>query len=400
MSDDDLYRILQVDPDAEPEVIEAAYRALARKLHPDRNARATAQSEMARLNRAHEILSDPPRRALYDQDRLRLVARSAHAPYGEGSAPRRTVRADEEDRRGHWVLAIPLVAAALIGLVLLVAVGPLSDNEIEPTPPTPTAPVRGSRTGPETPTVVAKLGTASTETTPTVDARSATRDRLLAERDEASVEERETDVTGDGASDLMVLSRPAACVEPCTIRAILIIRDDGRSWVIENQVGAEIAATSDSLPGFEVFRPLTLQDDDPCCPTTASATTFRWIGDGFIIDSTYFEAVATEALTEEESVQRFYALLAKNRLLPAYGMFSHRFQQEHPFEAWSADQQSAPSLNLQAATRVSAGVVGVTLATSPAGVTPQAEQRVGGTWTLVQTPRGWRLDQSDIRSQP
>ena len=35
MKINDFYRVLQVDPAAEPEVIRAAYRALARKYHPD-----------------------------------------------------------------------------------------------------------------------------------------------------------------------------------------------------------------------------------------------------------------------------------------------------------------------------------------------------------------------------
>ena len=31
----DLYKVLQVDPEAEHEVVQAAYRRLARKYHPD-----------------------------------------------------------------------------------------------------------------------------------------------------------------------------------------------------------------------------------------------------------------------------------------------------------------------------------------------------------------------------
>ena len=36
-TDDDFYRVLQVDPSADPDVIEAAYKRLARKYHPDHN---------------------------------------------------------------------------------------------------------------------------------------------------------------------------------------------------------------------------------------------------------------------------------------------------------------------------------------------------------------------------
>ena len=48
-SADDLYQVLQVTPDAEPEVIRAAYRALAQKHHPDAGG---TQERMAALNHA------------------------------------------------------------------------------------------------------------------------------------------------------------------------------------------------------------------------------------------------------------------------------------------------------------------------------------------------------------
>jgi len=60
----DHYGILQVRPEASSEVIEAAYKALMKLHHPDRNATAT----MARyLNEAREVLVDPARRAEYDK---------------------------------------------------------------------------------------------------------------------------------------------------------------------------------------------------------------------------------------------------------------------------------------------------------------------------------------------
>ena len=51
----DPYRMLQVIPDAEPEVIQAAYRALARKHHPDVGG---SEMQMAMLNAAWETLRD------------------------------------------------------------------------------------------------------------------------------------------------------------------------------------------------------------------------------------------------------------------------------------------------------------------------------------------------------
>lgn len=65
----DLYKILQVDTEAEPEVIEAAYRRLARKYHPDVSAAAGAVERMQELNAAYQVLRDPARRAAYDAAR-------------------------------------------------------------------------------------------------------------------------------------------------------------------------------------------------------------------------------------------------------------------------------------------------------------------------------------------
>jgi curved DNA-binding protein CbpA len=74
-----------VDPEADPEVITAAFRVLARRLHPDRDITGVEEYRMAELNRAYAVLRDPHRRAAYDAER-------ALTPVGPGF--------DEEPRRG------------------------------------------------------------------------------------------------------------------------------------------------------------------------------------------------------------------------------------------------------------------------------------------------------------
>ena len=74
---DDLYRRLEVDPDARPEVIAAAYRVLAKALHPDVTGRDTTR-DMAALNAAYDVLHDPVKRAGYD--RTRQPAKNAPEP--------------------------------------------------------------------------------------------------------------------------------------------------------------------------------------------------------------------------------------------------------------------------------------------------------------------------------
>ena len=67
----DPYAILQIAHHAEQEVIEAAYRRLARKYHPDVNPSPEANARMQKINWAYEVLKDPVRRAEYDRRRKR-----------------------------------------------------------------------------------------------------------------------------------------------------------------------------------------------------------------------------------------------------------------------------------------------------------------------------------------
>jgi DnaJ-class molecular chaperone len=63
----DPYRVLQVSPTAEQEVINAAFRALALKYHPDRDATSRAQRRMLELNAAYALLRDELSRASWDR---------------------------------------------------------------------------------------------------------------------------------------------------------------------------------------------------------------------------------------------------------------------------------------------------------------------------------------------
>jgi hypothetical protein len=73
------YEILQVSPLAEEEVIQAAFRGLAKKYHPDRNKDPSAHKKMSLLNEAYEVLSDPVRRQAYD---LELAREQPKQPAG------------------------------------------------------------------------------------------------------------------------------------------------------------------------------------------------------------------------------------------------------------------------------------------------------------------------------
>ncbi len=63
----DFYETLGVARNATPEDIKKAYRKLAFQFHPDRNKDAGATERFKEISEAYQVLSDPNRRASYDQ---------------------------------------------------------------------------------------------------------------------------------------------------------------------------------------------------------------------------------------------------------------------------------------------------------------------------------------------
>ena len=84
-SGQDLYEVLQVSANAEPDTIHRVYRLLAQRFHPDNQETGDAE-RFHQIHEAYTVLSDPERRAKYDvvyhkvkQDRWRLVSNGSHA---------------------------------------------------------------------------------------------------------------------------------------------------------------------------------------------------------------------------------------------------------------------------------------------------------------------------------
>jgi len=66
---EDFYKLLGVDKNASDAEIKKSYRSMAMKFHPDRNKDNPEESEakFKQIKEAYEVLSDPKKRAAYDQ---------------------------------------------------------------------------------------------------------------------------------------------------------------------------------------------------------------------------------------------------------------------------------------------------------------------------------------------
>lgn len=81
----DLYEVLQISPNADPDTVHRVYRLLAQRFHPDNQS--TGDSERFRLlTEAYHVLGNPEQRAQYDvhrpeleKERSQLISRAVRA---------------------------------------------------------------------------------------------------------------------------------------------------------------------------------------------------------------------------------------------------------------------------------------------------------------------------------
>lgn len=130
--DFDLYAELGVAPDADADAIRTAHREAVRQVHPDVRVDDDEDDEAKRLNVARDWLTDPVRRARYDESRgLGTWDTDGGAidgstdwasPSAETGISARPGRRDAHAllEVGWWLLLI--AAASLIFVILLVIV--------------------------------------------------------------------------------------------------------------------------------------------------------------------------------------------------------------------------------------------------------------------------------------
>ena len=95
----DLYAVLGVARDADEDAIKKAFRKLAMKFHPDKAPGKANEQRFKEVNQANEVLSDPKKRALYDEfgeesmsqnfdvERARMVRQYGGGRGGGGRSP-------------------------------------------------------------------------------------------------------------------------------------------------------------------------------------------------------------------------------------------------------------------------------------------------------------------------
>jgi molecular chaperone DnaJ len=89
MAKRDYYEVLGLEKSATAEEVKKAYRRLAIKFHPDKNAGdKAAEEKFKELGEAYEVLNDPQSRAAYDQYGHAAFDRRAGAGFSACRIPR------------------------------------------------------------------------------------------------------------------------------------------------------------------------------------------------------------------------------------------------------------------------------------------------------------------------
>ncbi len=119
----DYYALLNVSPDASLAQIDAAYRRLVQRHHPNARSSPQALERLRELNEAWRVLSDPTLRAAYDQ------ARANGTPYQPPSPPptlRNVPQASFADFGARHATRSSCLVPIAVLLVLLFALGILA----------------------------------------------------------------------------------------------------------------------------------------------------------------------------------------------------------------------------------------------------------------------------------
>lgn len=127
----DPYAELQLSPEAEPELIKAAFKALAKKYHPDRfsdpDDKARAEKKMVRINEAQTLLQS----GRYRAPSPRPTESPSPAEPKVAPPPPPSARKSAKPKTPASIRKAPFVWLALLGLALLALPSIFSGNHLE-----------------------------------------------------------------------------------------------------------------------------------------------------------------------------------------------------------------------------------------------------------------------------
>lgn len=133
------YDVLEVSPKASPAVIKAAYKSLMQRFHPDKNLGDAALAQQAGhqsglITQAYDTLSDPHKRASYDQCLSQAVTSLSAPPRRQPLAQAaKSSTSNKPSTWYFWVIVLLIIGSGSISLWLLRT----HPAQKQPTPPAP-----------------------------------------------------------------------------------------------------------------------------------------------------------------------------------------------------------------------------------------------------------------------
>ena len=126
--DRDAYYVLGVQKGISDDDLHAIYKSLAREWHPDRHqgdARAAAEEKFQEISEAYQVLSDPVRRKIYDDeiDAAKDAASRAKAKKRFRAATWNTEMSDMQERLRSQKKEEPTTSRGVMAFVLLFVTG-------------------------------------------------------------------------------------------------------------------------------------------------------------------------------------------------------------------------------------------------------------------------------------
>ncbi|XP_010155861.1 PREDICTED: dnaJ homolog subfamily B member 5-like, partial [Eurypyga helias] len=104
----DYYKILGIQSGANEDEIKKAYRKMALKYHPDKNKDPSAEEKFKEIAEAYDVLSDPKKRAVYDQYGEEGLKTGGGSSGGSGNTFHYTFHGDPHATLASFLLKVSL----------------------------------------------------------------------------------------------------------------------------------------------------------------------------------------------------------------------------------------------------------------------------------------------------